>query len=303
MATEHNEEISTAKKIHEALAEEKKNEPKGMVHYRFFRVEKDEKTGEEKKITMKKFWAKDDAAAYEELKKYRKLANKAYTYYFGTTGNYIGNSLDKNGKVKRYDSLKEMLDEEENEKTPIARLKDKIVFNLHILIDKTKDIWYKLSDCHFLLKTKHNRNEHWSLDYHIVDDLIFNIPILMKDKCGVPVQFCIKARKELNKNKKDFDAEASFSKNPDSSDKEIELAAKMLNEELEKGLLYAKLWKFYSSYGLDCDEDFKQKWDHTIPYVPGTYDKIDYAKLASLEKRCWNSLWNWFKDNGHYIAD
>ena len=63
--------------------EEKAKKPNRFTHthYKIFRVEKDEKTGKESKITMKKFWAKDDSEAYEVLKDYRKIANKEYTYY------------------------------------------------------------------------------------------------------------------------------------------------------------------------------------------------------------------------------
>lgn len=53
----------------------KANKKKSMNKYKIFYVETDEKTGIEKKVTMKKFYAKDDDEAYELLKKYRKIAN------------------------------------------------------------------------------------------------------------------------------------------------------------------------------------------------------------------------------------
>ena len=63
-------------------AEEKKTHPNRFTHnrYKIFRVEKDPKTGKVKKITMKKFWAKDDKEAFAELKEYRRVANREYTY-------------------------------------------------------------------------------------------------------------------------------------------------------------------------------------------------------------------------------
>ena len=110
-------EADEMKSVSAALKKEQAKQPKGKNHYKIYRVEKDPKTGSEKKITMTKFWAKDDQEAYEELKKYRKVANKAYTYYFGTTGNYIGNKLDENGKFKRYDDNEEMMEAWRNEQT------------------------------------------------------------------------------------------------------------------------------------------------------------------------------------------
>lgn len=303
------EEADNLKNVNEALKKEQAKQPKGKNHYKIYRVEKDPKTDSEKKITMIKFWAKDDHEAYEELKKYRKVANKAYTYYFGTTGNYIGNKLDENGKVKRYDDHEEMMEAWRSEQSMVSKIKDAMVWPFELIWDKTKDVWWWVCDVCYFLKNKHNRNENWSLDYHLIDDIIYNIPLLIKYKHGVPIEFCMKARAELHKGEKNFDLEKSFEKNPTSDDKEMELADKMWNEELERGLLYAKLYTFYHEFG-HLDEDawsdckkFEKDWTKTIPHVPGTYHEIDFEKLRALENKYWNSLWNWIKDNGRNLWD
>lgn len=303
------EEADEMKKVSAALKKEKAKEPKGKNHYKIFRVEKDPKTGAETKITMTKFWAKDDREAYEELKKYRKVANKAYTYYFGTTGYYIGNKLDEDGKVKRYDDHKEMMEAWKAEEPMMTKIKDALLYPFERVWDKTKDGWWWITDMCFFLKNNHKRNESWSLDYHMIDDIIFNIPLLIKYKHGVPTEFCMKARAELHKGDKKFNLEKSFEENPNSDDKEMELADKLWDEELERGLLYAKLYTFYHSYGI-LDEDawpdskkFEKEWSKTIPHVPGTYNDIDYVKLHFLENKYWNSLWNWIKDNGRNLWD
>lgn len=296
-------------KLKEALKAENEKTPKDKVHYKIFRVEKDEKTGEEKKITMIKFWAKNNDEAYEELKKYCKIANKEYTYYFGTTGNYIGNKLSKSGKVMRYDSFEEMMEAEKEAQPFFKKMLEDICFRAWRIWDWMKDIKYKTSDLFYLVRNKHQRNESWSLDYHLIDDLIYNLPILIKNKMGIPTQFCTKARSQLNKDNQDFDLDKSLAENPNPTDEESKLAEEMWNEELEKGLLYAKLYKFYSNYGIVDNENdleeraFLEKWSKTIPKVPGTYNEIDYVKLHALEDKYWNSLWNWIKDNGRNLWD
>ena len=303
------EEADDLKSVNEALKKERAKQPKDKNHYKIFRVEKDPKSGEEKKITMTKFWAKDDQEAYEELKKYKKIANKAYTYYFGTTGYYIGNKLDENGKVKRYDDHEEMVKAWKSEQTIASKIKDAISWPFELVWDKTKNAWWWICDICFFFKNKHKRDESWSLDYHLIDDIIFNVPLLIKNKHGVPTEFCMKARAELHKGEKNFDVKKSFEKNPSSDEKEMELADKMWSEELERGLLYAKLYSFYSGYGVldknawpDCKK-FEKDWEKTIPYIPGSYHRIDYAKLHALENKYWNSLWNWIKDNGRNLWD
>ena len=58
------EEADEMRKVSAALKKEKAKEPKGKNHYKIFRIEKDPNTGAETKITMTKFWAKDDHEAY-----------------------------------------------------------------------------------------------------------------------------------------------------------------------------------------------------------------------------------------------
>lgn len=299
----HGEE-NEMKKISDALRRDRENEPKDKVHYKIFKIEKDEKTGEEKKTTMTKFWAKNDDEALAELEKYRKDAGDQDAYYYSTTGYYVGNTLDDDGNIRKYDSFEEMMEADNEKESFFSKIWDSISLEASCLWSKIKDFWwYGAKDLIFWLKTKHNRNESWSLDCHLLDDIIFNLPLLIKNKNGVPTKFCCKARAELNKNDPAFDLEKSFEKNPSSDEKEMELAEKLWNEELEKGLLYAKLYQFYSDYGITEDEEFEKKWKSTIPYKPGTYNDIDYVKLVELEDKYWNSLWNWIKENGRNLWD
>ncbi len=304
------QEAEDLKSVSEALKKEHAKQPKGKTHYKIFRVERDPKSGKEKKITMIKFWAKDDREAYEELKKYRKAANKAYTYYFGTTGYYVGSKLDENGNVKRYDDHEEMIEDWKKEShSLLQKVVDVVMWPFELVHDKMSDFLTCLKNTCFFFKTGHSRQESWSLDSHLVNDLIFNIPLLLKNKHGVPGEFCVKARAELHKTERGFDVEKSFEKNPNSSDEELKLAEEMWNEDLEKGLLYAKLYSFYSSYGIFSGDEwpdakkFESEWKKTIPHVPGMYNRVDYVKLSALTNKYWNSLWNWVKDNGRNLWD
>ena len=185
----------SSEEIDAMISEEKAKKPNRFTHnhYKIFRVEKDEKTGKESKITMKKFWAKDDSEAYEVLKDYRKIANKEYTYYFGTTG-YCVDRDPITKKPRYFDDLEELHEAWENEHDNII---EKIAREYRYLCSKILDIKYWFRDILYFIKTRHDYREHWQLDSHFIDDLEFNLPKIKEHKYGTPIAFYEKAAKIL----------------------------------------------------------------------------------------------------------
>lgn len=294
--------------VSEALKAERKLEPKGKAQYRIYTVETDPKTGKESFLTLDHFWAKDSAEAYEKLKKYKKAAGKGKACYYGRAGQYIGNTLSPDGKTVRYDSHQEMLEADLAAEPFWRKALDNMTWPFDFVCYKLQDLRTRARDVWSFIRTGHGIREGWSLDTHILDDLIHNIPKLIADRHGTPTEFCIKARAELHKGDKKFDAEKSYAEDPNSTEAEMDLARKMWDGMLKQGLLYAKLYKFYADYGIvdgDSPEDlaFEAEWSKTIPYYPGTYKEIDYTKLKALQDKCWNSLWNWFKLYGRELWD
>lgn len=171
------------------------------------------------------------------------------------------------------------------------------------LTEKFLDAWYFLRDVVYFIKTRHDYRECWSLDDHFINDLAFNLPLIKKFKCGVPTLFYGKAARILHKDEKDFDEKKYLDANPQLDEKGLEeLANKIFDEELDKCILYVNLYKYYSNYGIVDKKNpeevaFDKKWAKTIPYIPGTYKKIDFTKLDQLTKNNWNALMNWCKEN------
>lgn len=291
----------TKEELDAMTKKEKSKSPNRFTHnhYKIFRVEVDEKTGKETKITMTKFWAKDDAAALKELNEYKKVANKQYTYFYGTTGYYIDKD-PKTGKVRHFDSMEEMHENWVAEHESIFR---KISNVFDRVSDKISDAKYWVRDLLYFIKTRHDYRESWQLDEHFIDDLEHNLPIIKNGKHGVPTEFCKKAAIQLHSKDKKFNIEKYMKENP-SLDEEglMDLAVKLFNEEVDKCILYVKLYKYYSSYGVidskKADEvEFDKAWRRTLPYKPGTYKEFDYEKLNTLTKRNWNAIMNWCKEN------
>ena len=66
-------------------------------------------------------------------------------------------------------------------------------------------------------------------------------------------------------------------------------------KELEKLLLYVRLYNYYEGYGIinkwNRDEvAIHEKYGKTLPYLKGTYFELDYRKLRKLCDKYWN-LW------------
>ena len=287
--------------------DKKQKSSENMNRYRIFRVEVDEKTGEEKQITMRKFSAKSNEDAYKELQKYVKVANREYTYYWGHAEGHCG--LGKDKKLHTFDTIEELHEfyKSEYKDTFLEKLSTPFVR----LGSKLSDFKYWLKDIFYLFKHKHNRNESWSLDYHLIEDLKFNLPLIIKtiseNNGGVPHDMCIKALAEKHANDANYDPIAAFNANPNVIWTEkgvMDLAHKKWLDELKAGLLNIRLYYYYSNFGIIDEKkeldmlEVHKEYAKTIPYVKGTYKEIDYLKLNEMTKKCWNRIWTWLREYG-----
>ena len=230
------------------------------------------------------FWADNDDAAYDVLCEYKSENPPAPNgeYYYGYCGFYPMND-------KQYSCMDEYLsDYDEN---IIEKIKAWFEF---YFVYKVKDFFHALRDAIFLLKTNHNYYERWSIDTHIIDDLRFNLPIMIENLHGCPESFCERA------------SESSEIKDerPVVSEKGVELWREELTKLLENVLLY----KYYDGYGI-VDEKDKQmveihkKYESTLPYVKGTYKQLEYSKLRELINKHWEFICDWMKEHGRDLWD
>ena len=88
----------------------------------------------------------------------------------------------------------------------------------------------------------------------------------------------------------------------------MKLAVALWTAELKKLDLYVKLYRFYKDHGLidkKCPEEveIERKYARTIPYIPGTLQQIDYAKIKKLEDRYWRLWTSQFQRIGRDLWD
>ena len=288
---------------------------KSKNNYRILRVEKKlVKPGLFKKpyvttekITMVKFYAKDDDDARAFLKEYKKAANREYDYYFESYSPVC--VIGDDGKCREYEDHFAYWADDKAKTFILKRIWDAITFELwYWFIDRPNHVRYWVRDLIYWMRTRHDYRESWSLDMHVLDDLIWNIPILIKNKHGLAGPFLDKAVKETHKKEKNFDIKEWNKTHYEYTDEEEKLAEKYQNEEFGRLVEYVKLYKYYLDSGVvdETNEEevaFGNKWRYTLPIIEGTYDSFDYEKLQALTNRYWNKIWDWMRLFGQTLWD
>lgn len=252
--------------------------------YRIFFI--DEKTKED--IILYKFWAKNDDEAFNVLNDYKKYNPEpsGVKYFYSSSGYYV------NPDGVRFDTLKAMIKTKETFLMKVVDFfKYKIFHAFGKIVDRIRDLVYFMENDHAI-------GEWWSLDTHMLDDLRYNLPLLIKHHIGCPTFMCEKARQQIE----------SEENSPNYNSDEMNLAMKMWEDELNGLLEHVLLYTYYSNYGIigEKEKDLQEidkKYKDTIPYKPGTNNAIDYQKLSELERKHWNAIWDWIKENGEALWD
>ncbi len=271
---------------------------KKLEQYRIFYI----KDG--KKEVTTRFKAANDREAFEYLKKYRKLANKANgTYYYGDCSKY-GYFDDKTKKTVYYDDIDDMHEEWLKDRNIWQKLRTEF----DVFVMRLNDVKYWFIDKFFQFKHDHNRSEAWNLDNHILEDILYNVPKLIESRNGTPVEFIAKAIKKIHENDEGFNVNEYLKTHFSFTDEEQALADKMLNDEYRNLLFYVRMYYFYSDFGIIDEKDpemvkIAKKYGSTLPYLPGRYKEFDYKKLNELTMKYWRKIWTWLSIYGHTLCD
>lgn len=281
-------------------------EEKDLPNYKIFWID-----DYSKKIVLK-FKANNEEEAIARYHEYC-TKNNDHAYYYGPIRycKIASKSGDKT-KIRILEEHSVIDFDDECNKPIIVKILKKTIdtigdFFVFWFLQKPIDWWYDLKDIVYLLKHKEARSNQWNLDQHLIDSIELNLPSLIKHSHGL--MFLDEAIMQLHKNDEGFDLKEYHMKHCSSYPQEVEdLAHKIQNEEYNKLLLYVKLYKYYSWYGIvditNPDEvEFDKEWRHTLPVKPGTYDEFDYDALKRLCDQAWDNIWDWVKKYGHTLYD
>jgi len=243
------------------------------------------------------FWAKSRTAALEELELFKQKQqlispSDFVEYFYRQVNNYI--VVNDDGSYTLYSEMSDMLDMDKKE-----TVLEKIKSFFWICACKVKNIKYMISDMMFWLRhydanSRHGeeQTEYWDICSTITRKLRFNVPRLIKFMHGYPQIYADKAS----------------SQNSGGGKKTEEIAMDLWKSELEKLLLYIKLYDYYNGSGIFDDNDPEMKkideeYRHTLPLQPGTCNEIDYVKCEELAQKYWELYCDHWKKIGQMCWD
>lgn len=217
--------------------------------------------------------------------------------------------MQDDGTVHTYESHREAVLGMKS-KNVFKQIKDFILDNItYYLWDKPKSLWYWAADIVFLLKNKIEQKAAWSFDYYIINEIEKVLPMLMENKHGINQKYLDDAILQLHGHEAGFSLEKYNKEHMSCYSKEDEdLAYEIMKNAYDDIILHCKLFRYYSGFGnLDSDsidaKEFESKWRHTLPIKDGSYDEFDYEKLAKLEEKEWNTIWDMMKEHGRTMWD
>ena len=216
-----------------------------------------------------KFWAKNGNEAHRVLISWR-MSGKAVPgveYFYSTSGYY----MDSNGT--RYDDMSDMMANERSRMGKLRTAFKSIEIFLYRAFGKVGETWRGFKDAIRRAFTGHSIIESWDLMDHVLSDLEYNLPIMIK----------------------------YTNSHPDT------LTYDQWTGVLSDLLLHVKLYRFYTNYGIagDSEEDrkFEAEWAKTIPTIPGTNGELDYKRLHEMTSSEWNSIIDTLREWGPSLWD
>lgn len=180
---------------------------------------------------------------------------------------------------------------------------------------KMRDIKYMLHDVafwlgHYDMKTNHGEElaDCRNIDGMITRKLLFNIPRMIKSLHGCPSKYVAEAvAKARSENGKQITLEQAYKIN--ANDKEMVMAMAAWKVDLEKLVLYIRLYEYYNAMGIVGKEDgpemekIDKEYRNTLPVMPGTDNEIDYIKCEELAQKYWELYCDHWKAIGRMCWD
>ena len=175
---------------------------------------------------------------------------------------------------------------------------------------KMRNIKYMLYDVmfwlgHYDMKTNHSeeRADCCNIDGTITRKLLFNIPRMIKSLHGHPSKYVAEAVVKIRAEKgQQITLEQAYKIN--ASTEELDMAMSMWKADLEKLVLYIRLYEYYNARGIIGKEDgpemekIDKEYRNTLPVMPGTDNEIDYLKCEELTQKYWELYCDHWKTIG-----
>ena len=244
------------------------------------------------------FWAATREAAVEELEMFKQkqqlvAPSAEIEYFYREINNHI--VAHEDGTYTIGCGLTDMMNLDRDSESWWEKIKGFFAS----ISWKMRDIKYMLYDIafwfgHYDMKTNHGeeRADCWNLDGTIARKLLFNIPRMIKSLHGCPSKYVAEAVVRSRSEKgHQITLEQAYKIN--ANDREMTAAMAAWKADLEKLVLYLRLYEYYNAMGIVGEKDgpemekIDKEYRDTLPVMPGTDNELDYVKCEELTQKYW----------------
>jgi hypothetical protein len=255
-----------------------------------------------------RFWAKSQQDALDELELFKQKQQlisplNNIEYFYREINNFIvqhdadtyiiGNNLSDTFNF-------------DNKETIIEKIKDFI----RLIKWKVHDIKIILQDIifwfgHYNPKTNHSEElaDSYSVQHTVLRKLLFNIPRMIKSLHGCPSIYTAEA---IVNSRKNITITQAYSMQ--TTNEEMNIAIDAWKADLNKLLLYIRLFLYYESHGIIDENDHEmilidKNYKKTLPIKTGTDNELDYIKCEELTQKYWDLYCDHWKKIGRMCWD
>lgn len=260
------------------------------------------------------FWASCRKDALDELEIFRQKQmlvspSSETEYFYREINNHV--VVQNDGSYLVGTGILDIMAAEDEKETLLSKIKD----FFSDIGRKAKDFRYTLRDIMFWFGHYDRRTSHgeeygdcWSIDATVTRKILFNVPRMIRNLHGCPTSYTAKAVYET-RTAKGARLTTEQAAKLQTTDEEMSKAMAMWKADLEKLLLYIRLYKYYCEYGVIGPEDgpemaaIDREYRKTLPVMPGTDGEIDYVKCEELTQKYWELYCDHWKEIGRMCWD
>lgn len=260
------------------------------------------------------FWAATREDALDELELFKQkqqlVAPSTETeYFYREIDNHV--VAHKDGTYTVGCRLADVMDFDRGKESWLEKVRDFFAS----ISWKMRDIKYMLHDVafwlgHYDMKTNHGeeRADYWNIDGTITRKLLFNIPRMIKSLRGCPSKYVAEAVAKARSEKgQQITLEQAYKISANNAEMAMAMAA--WKADLEKLVLYIRLYEYYNAMGIVGKEDgpemekIDKEYRNTLPVMPGTDNELDHIKCEELAQKYWELYCDHWKAIGRMCWD
>lgn len=260
------------------------------------------------------FWAATREDALDELELFKQkqklVAPSTETeYFYREIDNHV--VAHKDGTYTVGCGLADVMDFDRGKESWLEKVRDFFAS----ISWKMRDIKYMLHDVafwlgHYDMKTNHGeeRADYWNIDGTITRKLLFNIPRMIKSLRGCPSKYVAEAVAKARSEKgQQITLEQAYKISANNAEMTMAMAA--WKADLEKLVLYIRLYEYYNAMGIVGKEDgpemekIDKEYRNTLPVMPGTDNELDHIKCEELAQKYWELYCDHWKAIGRMCWD